>query len=236
MQDNISSQQPIRIPVSPLNAEDLIRKLLDDNAQLKGDDEQLRKIIEANNAVIDRLTNSMAFQQELIQQLRDEIAILKGQKPKPKIPPSSLEGTKAKKKFHERFKKIPKPEKSIVFASWVNNFVSSIKSLSWFCVSKIAHANSTLQIKGYGISRLAKSIVKKVKRKRSKPGQPNGKPRHKKKGNWKFTIRLIFIRQTSLNVLSLRDTSPILFRKSFFSHIILYIVEGSGYYPMAAIL
>ena len=31
-----------------------------------------------------------------IQQLRDEIAILKGQKPRPKIPPSSLEGIKAK--------------------------------------------------------------------------------------------------------------------------------------------
>lgn len=182
MQDNINSQQPIRISVSTVNAEDLIRQLLDDNAQLKADNEQLRKIIEANNAVIDRLTNSMAFQQELIQQLRDEIAILKGQKPKPKIPPSSLEGTKGKKKLHERFKRIPKPEKSIVFAFWVNNFVSSIKLLSRLRVSKIAHANSTLQIRGYGISRLAKSMVKKVKRKRSKPGQPNGKPRHKKKG------------------------------------------------------
>ena len=84
MQDNINSQQPIRIPIATVNGEDLIRQLLDDNAQLKSDNEQLRKIIEANNAVIDRLTNSMAFQQELIQQLRDEIAILKGQKPKPK--------------------------------------------------------------------------------------------------------------------------------------------------------
>lgn len=182
MKDNIHSQHPIRIPVSTVNAEDLIRQLLDDNAQLKGENEQLRKIIEANNVVIDRLTNSMAFQQELIQQLRDEIAILKGQKPKPKIPPSSLEGTKGKKKFHERFKKIPKSEKSIVFAFWVNNFVSSIKPLSGFRTSKIAHVNSTLQVRGHDISRLAKSIVKKVKRKRSKPGQPNGQPRCKKKG------------------------------------------------------
>lgn len=31
--------------------------------------------------------------QETIQQLKDEIAILKGQKPRPKIPPSSLEGS-----------------------------------------------------------------------------------------------------------------------------------------------
>ena len=183
MQDDINSQQPIRIPVSSVNAEDLIRQLLDEN-------EQLRKIIEANTVVIDRLTNSMKLQQELIQQLRDEIAILKGQKPKPKIPPSRLEGNKSKKKFHERFKKISKPKKSIVFTFWVNNFVTSVKSLSWFCISKLAHTNSTLQIKGYGISRLAKSIVKKVKRKRSKPGQPNGKPRHKKKGKLEIHNRV----------------------------------------------
>ena len=93
MQDDINSQQPIRIPVSSVNAEDLIRQLLDEN-------EQLRKIIAANTVVIDRLTNYMKLQQELIQQLRDEIAILKGQKPKPKIPPSRLEGNKSKKKFH----------------------------------------------------------------------------------------------------------------------------------------
>lgn len=45
---------------------------------------------------IDKLTNTVAMQKELIQGLRDEIAILKGQKPKPKIPPSQLEGSKAK--------------------------------------------------------------------------------------------------------------------------------------------
>ena len=117
MQDNTHSQNPVRIPVTTVNAEDLIRQLIDENAQL-------RKIIEANNTVIDRLTNSMAFQTELIQQLKDEIATLKGQKPKPKIPPSRLEGTNSKKKWHERFKRILKPEKVIVFASWINTFAS----------------------------------------------------------------------------------------------------------------
>ena len=119
MQDNTHSQNPVRIPVTTVNAEDLIRQLIDENAQL-------RKIIEENNTVIDRLTNSMAFQTELIQQLKDEIATLKGQKPKPKIPPSRLEGANSKKKWHERFKRILKPEKAIVFASWINTFASCV--------------------------------------------------------------------------------------------------------------
>lgn len=68
----MKSQPPIHTPVTTVNAEDLIRQLIDESAQL-------REIIEKNNIVIDRLTNSMAFQNELIQQLRDEIATLKGQ-------------------------------------------------------------------------------------------------------------------------------------------------------------
>jgi hypothetical protein len=42
------------------------------------------------------------FQQEQIQQLRDEIARLKGQKPKPKITPSKLEGTQRNKGKRQR--------------------------------------------------------------------------------------------------------------------------------------
>jgi Transposase IS66 family len=183
MQDNTNSQQLIRVPTTTVDAMDLIRQLVDENAQLKSENAQLRKIIEENNAVIDRLTNAMAFQQELIQQLRDEIAILKGQKPKPKIPPSGLEGPKSRQKWHERFKKILKPEEAIPFASWLNNPVCSITPSEWFRASKIANANPVLQIRVLTISCLAKSIVKKVKRKRSKPGQPNGKPRSKKKGH-----------------------------------------------------
>jgi hypothetical protein len=172
----MKSQPPIHIPVTTVNAEDLIRQLIDENAQL-------RKIIEENNTVIDRLTNQMTFQNELIQQLRDEIAILKGQKPKPKIPPSRLEGCKSKKKWHERFKRVLNPEKSIVFASCINHFVSFVRSSTWFYASKIANTNAPLQIRAQDISRLTRSIVKKVKRKRSKPGQPSGKQRCKKKGH-----------------------------------------------------
>lgn len=39
----------------------------------------------------DILTNKLAFLEEFVQQLKDEIAILKGQKPRPKFPPSNLE-------------------------------------------------------------------------------------------------------------------------------------------------
>jgi hypothetical protein len=39
----------------------------------------------------DILTNKIVFLVELVQQLRDEIAVIKGQKPKPQFPPSKLE-------------------------------------------------------------------------------------------------------------------------------------------------
>lgn len=61
--------------------------------------EQINELIEHNRLLlqhIDKLTNEVTMQKELIQELRDEIAILKGQKPKPKIPPSKLEGRSGK--------------------------------------------------------------------------------------------------------------------------------------------
>lgn len=53
-------------------------------ASLADENRQLRQ-------EIDILTNKLAFFVELVQQLRDEIAVLKGQKPRPKFPPSKLE-------------------------------------------------------------------------------------------------------------------------------------------------
>jgi Transposase IS66 family len=47
-------------------------------------------------AVIDALLQRVQTQEETIQQLRDEIAVLKGQKPKPQIAPSRLEAPPAK--------------------------------------------------------------------------------------------------------------------------------------------
>jgi len=53
---------------------------------------------------IDELVNTVAVLKEENQQLKDEIAILKGQKPRPKIPPSNLEGPKSKNKEKDKSK------------------------------------------------------------------------------------------------------------------------------------
>jgi hypothetical protein len=85
---NTDSPQVIRLPVARVSAEDLIQQLSDENFQLR--------------QIIDEMANTLAAQKELIQQLRDEIANLKGQKPKPKIPPSKLEGQNRKPDWHNR--------------------------------------------------------------------------------------------------------------------------------------
>ena len=68
---------------------DLVRRLIEQNAQLK----------------------------EEIQELKDEIAVLKGQKPRPKIPPSALEGAKSKDKQNDKNKlsrgKHPRRKKTV---------------------------------------------------------------------------------------------------------------------------
>ena len=67
--------------------------------------EQNTRLIEENRWLKERLDitlNTLALQQEEIQRLKDEIAILKGQKPHPKIPPSILEGAKSKDKQNRK--------------------------------------------------------------------------------------------------------------------------------------
>jgi hypothetical protein len=69
------------------NYDELIRHFTEQNAQLREENKRLKDCL-------DVALNTIALQQETIQQLKDEIAILKGQKPRPKIPPSTLEGPK----------------------------------------------------------------------------------------------------------------------------------------------
>jgi hypothetical protein len=79
------------------NHDELIRKLSEQSAQL----------IEENRWLKERLDialNAIAQLQEENQRLRDEIATLKGQKPRPKIPPSALEGAKSKDKQNDKNK------------------------------------------------------------------------------------------------------------------------------------
>ena len=69
--------------------------------------EQNIKLVEENRQLTDRLDialNTIALQQEEIKILKDEIATLKGQKPRPKIPPSSLEGAQSTDKQNNKGK------------------------------------------------------------------------------------------------------------------------------------
>lgn len=68
-----------------------IQLLISENQALKAENQILTKRL-------DELMNLVIAQKEEIQLLRDEIAVLKGQKPRPKIPPSSLEGSQSKDK------------------------------------------------------------------------------------------------------------------------------------------
>lgn len=58
------SSQIIPIPVSKVNDSDLTQQFLDENFKLR--------------QIIDGMANALKMQKELIQQLRDEIANLKG--------------------------------------------------------------------------------------------------------------------------------------------------------------
>ena len=79
------------------NYDDLIRRLTEQNIQLIEENRRL-------NERLDIALNTVALLQEEVKQLKDEIAVLKGQKPRPKIPPSSLEGPKSKDKQNNKNK------------------------------------------------------------------------------------------------------------------------------------
>lgn len=79
------------------NHDELIQRLSEQNTQL----------IEENRWLKDRLDialNTILSLKEEVQHLKDEIAILKGQKPRPKIPPSTLEGAQNKDKQNDKNK------------------------------------------------------------------------------------------------------------------------------------
>jgi hypothetical protein len=161
---NTDSPKLIQIPITQINSSDLIHQLSDNIFQL--------------HQVIDEMANTLAMQKELIQQLRDEIARLKGQKPKPDIKPSKLEGQNRKPDWHKRIGPHDGHRKTILFSLWV--YIDSLEVLSFHVsFSAIAKAALTLQTRSVDISRLARSVIKKVRR-IGKPGQPKGKSRGKK--------------------------------------------------------
>ena len=162
--DSSDSSKFIQIPITKVNAEDLIRQLSDERLQLR--------------QVIDEMANTLAMQKELIQQLRDEIARLKGQKPKPDIKPSKLEGPNRKPEWHKRIGPHDGQRKTVLFSLWV--YVESLEKPSLHVsFSAIALAMLLLRTRSLDISRLARHVIKKVRR-LGKPGQPKGKSRKKK--------------------------------------------------------
>lgn len=168
---NTNSPKLIQIPVTQVSAEDLISQLSDERFQL-------RQVIDEMANTIDGMANTLAIQKELIQQLRDEIARLKGQKPKPDIKPSKLEGQNRKPDWHKRIGPHDGPRKTVLFSLWV--YVETLERRSLHVsLSAIATAVLTLQTRSLEIAQLARRVIKKVRR-IGKPGQSKGKPRGKK--------------------------------------------------------
>lgn len=166
-----NSPKFIQIPTIRISSENLIGQLSDERFQL-------RQVINEMANTIDGMANTLAMQKELIQQLRDEIARLKGQKPKPDIKPSKLEGQNRKPNWHKRIGPHDGQRKTILFSLWV--YVESLERLSLHVsFSAIATVALKLQMRSLEISRLARRVIKKVRR-IGKPGQPKGKFRGKK--------------------------------------------------------
>ena len=164
---NKNSQKYIQIPISQVTAEDLIRRLSEDIVQL--------------HQVIDEMTNTLAMQKELIQQLRDEIARLKGQKPKPDIRPSGIEGPNRKPDWHKKISWHDGQIKTVLFSAlWAQGAENFDRPSLCGRLSATATLSLALRTRLLDISQLAKAVIKKVRR-LGKPGQPRGKPRKKKK-------------------------------------------------------
>ena len=79
------------------NYDTIILRITEQNAQLNEENRRLKDRL-------DIALNTIALLQEEVQQLKDEIATLKGQKPRPKIPPSILEGPQSTDKKNNKNK------------------------------------------------------------------------------------------------------------------------------------
>lgn len=162
MQNTDSSQI---VPFPETSSANFTRLLSEENLRLR--------------QIIDEITNKLAIQQELIQQLRDEIANLKGQKPKPKIPPSKLEGPNSKPDWRKRIGHYDQPMKTVRFSFWMGT-ATGFTILQMRYRFLVITALSILYERSLDISRFTGLTIKKIRR-IGKPGQPKGKLRKKKK-------------------------------------------------------
>jgi len=154
---------PSRILSFAMKEAELIQQLSDDNKRLY--------------RIVDGLANTNAVQQELIQQLKDEIARLKGQKPRPKIPPSKLEGPNSTSEWRKRLHSGNHSGKTIQFSAWVQcpTPVNVVLVKSRFSIASV-----DLPLWNY-LRNIARLVKSKLRIRVSKPGQPKGKLHKKKK-------------------------------------------------------
>ena len=98
------------------------RWLIEENRRLAEENKQLK-------ARLDEALNAIAFQAEEIRRLKDEIARLKGQKSRPKIPPSALEGAQSmdKQSDKNRVSRGKHPRRKKTHKRYMPGFASSPK-------------------------------------------------------------------------------------------------------------
>jgi hypothetical protein len=180
MQQSTHSNKPIHTPAESVSSEELTRRLAAENGELRQIVEGLKQALELKDKQIDESTNALSVLKELVQQLRDEIAILKGLNPKPKIKPSQLEGAKKKSNWHKRFRRWSEKENQIVFGFWVGVLPCRYAPSPLPSLKQISNLTNAFQVRAFEVSRLARSAIKNVRRV-GKRGQPRGKPRKKKR-------------------------------------------------------
>jgi len=127
--------------------------------------------------VNEETVNILSLQKEIIQELRNEIARLKKQNPKPDIPSSNLEGPKSKPNWRKKIGPRNDQMKIILFSTWMKKDYLLSTMHSYFSLHRIITPSKRL----LSIIKLASRVIKKTKR-RVKPGQPRGKSRQKKNG------------------------------------------------------
>ena len=187
MQANIKSTGSISVPVLTLSLETLVQRLTSENLELQQALEQSRgqvikfqQAFEQSQGQIDILTNKNALLTELIQQLKDEIASLTGQNPKPTIKASQLEGQKQKTEWHARFQRTAPSGKCIVFNDWIFSGLQEELFLQPHSFAAISAESASLQSRVFDISWRAQWIITHTRR-IGKKGQPKGTARKKKK-------------------------------------------------------
>jgi hypothetical protein len=174
MQKDKDPTQKIQVPVTRVNATQLIDQLASENFILRQENNELKQSVDVLKCTIDELANTLAAQKEMIQQLKDEIARLNGRKPKPNISPSKLEGNKGRN-FCERIKL---QDTNNLLSLWTKSLENLARPPMCCCFS--AAIADILAIRSLEISSLARRIIKLIKRRGSKRGQSKGKPRKKK--------------------------------------------------------